>query len=53
MGTCGVGKTSMKYIIFNNKYPKDVCSITYTHDINRSTLTLLGNLKVSLWDCGG
>lgn len=53
MGRAGSGKTSMRSIIFANYLARDTYRFTFTVDINRSRVRFLGNLVLSLWDCGG
>lgn len=53
MGRQGAGKTSMRSIIFANYLVRDAYRITFTNDVNRSKVRFLGNLVLSLWDCGG
>ena len=53
MGKAGVGKTSMRSIIFANCAPRDTFVLGWTHEVNESRLRLMGNLMVNLFDCGG
>ena len=53
MGRMGAGKTSMRSIIFANYLARDAYKITFTVDVNKSRVRFLGNLVLSLWDCGG
>ena len=53
MGRQGAGKTSMRSIIFANYLARDAYRITFTIDVNKSRVRFLGNLVLSLWDCGG
>lgn len=53
MGRMGAGKTSMRSIIFANYLARDAYRITFTIDVNKSRVRFLGNLVLSLWDCGG
>jgi Ras-related GTP-binding protein A/B len=53
MGRMGAGKTSMRSIIFANYLARDAYRITFTYDVSRSSVRFLGNLILSLWDCGG
>ena len=53
MGRSGAGKTSMRSIIFANYLAKDAYRIAVTIDVNKQRLRFLGNLVLSLWDCGG
>ena len=43
----------MRSIIFANYLARDAYRITYTVDVNMSRVRFLGNLVLSLWDCGG
>ena len=47
------GKTSMRSIIFANYLARDAYKITFTVDVNKQRVRFLGNLVLSLWDCGG
>ena len=47
------GKTSMRSIIFANYLARDAYRITFTVDVNKQRVRFLGNLVLSLWDCGG
>ena len=53
MGRMGSGKTSMRSIIFATYLARDAYKITFTVDVNKSRVRFLGNLVLSLWDCGG
>ena len=53
MGRMGAGKTSMRSIIFANYLARDAYRITFTVDVNKQRVRFLGNLVLSLWDCGG
>jgi Ras-related GTP-binding protein A/B len=53
MGKAGVGKTSMRSIIFANCLPRDAFVLGITHDVNESRLKFMGNLTLNLLDCGG
>jgi len=53
MGTHGSGKTSMRSIIFANYIAKDTSRLGATVNIENSNIKFLGNLFLSLWDCGG
>jgi Ras-related GTP-binding protein A/B len=53
MGRMAAGKTSMRSIIFANYLARDAYRITFTVDVNKSRVRFLGNLVLSLWDCGG
>lgn len=53
MGRVGAGKTSMRSIIFANYLARDAYRITFTVDVAKSRVKFLGDLVLSLWDCGG
>ena len=53
MGKCGVGKTSMRSIIFANQAPKDTFVLGYTSEVAETRLKFMGNLIFNLLDCGG
>lgn len=53
MGRSSAGKTSMRSIIFANYLARDAYRITFTVDVNKHRVRFLGNLVLSLWDCGG
>eukprot|EP01071_Lankesteria_metandrocarpae_P015271 Lankesteria_metandrocarpae@DN949_c0_g1_i1.p1 len=53
MGRAGAGKTSMRSIIFANYLARDTKRLTATNNVEYSHLRFLGNLVLSLWDCGG
>lgn len=53
MGRMGAGKTSMRSIIFANYLARDAYRITFTVEVNKARVRFLGNLVLSLWDCGG
>lgn len=53
MGKSGAGKTSMRSIIFANYVPRDTERLGPTMDVEHSNVHFLGNLTLSLWDCGG
>ena len=53
MGRNQAGKTSMRSIIFANYLARDAYRITFTVDVNKQRVRFLGNLVLSLWDCGG
>ena len=52
MGKCGVGKTSMRSIIFANQAPKDTFVLGYTSEVAETRLKFMGNLIFNLLDCG-
>lgn len=53
MGKAGVGKTSMRSIIFANHAPKDTFTLGYTSEVAETRLKFMGNLIFNLFDCGG
>mmetsp|Transcript_34467 Transcript_34467/g.84471 ORF Transcript_34467/g.84471 Transcript_34467/m.84471 type:complete len:129 (-) Transcript_34467:1219-1605(-) len=53
MGKSGAGKTSMRSIVFANYVARDTERLGPTIDIERSHIRFLGDLVLSLWDCGG
>ncbi|KAA8496344.1 Ras-related GTP-binding protein A [Porphyridium purpureum] len=53
MGKSGAGKTSMRSIVFANYVPRDTERLGATIDVERSHIRFLGDLVLSLWDCGG
>jgi len=53
MGRSGSGKTSMRSIIFANYLARDTTHLGPTFNIENSDVNLLGNLTLTLWDCGG
>ena len=53
MGKAGVGKTSMRAIIFANCAPRDTFVLGWTHDVLESRLRFMGTKMLNLLDCGG
>jgi len=53
MGDSGSGKTSMRSIIFANYLARDTMRLGPTLGVENSNVRFLGNLVLSLWDCGG
>jgi Ras-related GTP-binding protein A/B len=53
MGKSGSGKTSMRSIIFANYLARDTWRLGVTMDVEHSHVRFMGNLVLSLWDCGG
>lgn len=51
MGKTGVGKTSIKSIIFQNKSPKDTLELAYTNEVEESHLKFMKNISLDLLDC--
>jgi Ras-related GTP-binding protein A/B len=52
MGPSCSGKTSMRSIIFANFVARDTQKIPSTVEVERSSVKFMGNLQLSLWDCG-
>ncbi|CCG25990.1 GTP-binding protein [Candida orthopsilosis Co 90-125] len=53
MGRSGSGKSSMRSIIFSNYSAFDTRRLGATVDVELSHLRFLGNMSLTLWDCGG
>ncbi|KAK9381655.1 Gtr1/RagA G protein conserved region-domain-containing protein [Kockiozyma suomiensis] len=53
MGRSGSGKSSMRSIIFSNYSAFDTRRLGATIDVEHQNLRFLGNMTLSLWDCGG
>ena len=53
MGRAGAGKTSMRSIIFANYGAKETGRLHPTNQVEHSSFRFMGNLMLSLWDCGG
>lgn len=53
MGKSRVGKTSMRSIIFANQAPKETFSLGYTSEVAETRSKFMGNLSISILDCGG
>jgi Ras-related GTP-binding protein A/B len=53
MGRAGAGKTSMRSIIFANYGAKETRWLHPTNQVEHSSFRFMGNLMLSLWDCGG
>lgn len=51
MGKTGVGKTSMKSIIFQNQSAKDTLDLAYTNEIEETHIKFMKNLYLSILDC--
>lgn len=51
MGTEGVGKTSIKSIIFENKTIKDTINLCSTNEIEETHLNFLNNIPITILDC--
>uniref|UniRef100_A0A6B2LB95 GTP-binding protein n=1 Tax=Arcella intermedia TaxID=1963864 RepID=A0A6B2LB95_9EUKA len=52
MGPRSAGKTSMNSIIFANFLAQDTTKFPSTISVQRSSVRFMGNLNLSLWDCG-
>lgn len=53
MGMSGSGKTSMRSIIFADYMAKDTMRLGPTFGVEHDDVVFLGNLTLTLWDCGG
>ncbi|KAK8805966.1 hypothetical protein WA171_007052 [Blastocystis sp. BT1] len=53
IGNCEAGKTSMRSIIFANYEAKETKLLSATYDIDQVQVQFLGNLVLSILDCGG
>jgi Ras-related GTP-binding protein A/B len=53
MGKAGVGKTSMRSIIFANCAPRDTFVLGYTNEVAEIRMRFMGNMMLNLYDCGG
>ena len=51
MGKKGVGKTSIKSIIFQNKTPKETFKLCPTNEIEETHLNFLNNIPINILDC--
>lgn len=51
MGKSGVGKTSMKSIIFQNQAAKDTLELAYTNEIEETHIKFMKNIYLSILDC--
>ena len=51
MGKTGVGKTSIKSLIFENKLAKDTLELACTNEIEESHFKFMNNLSLHLLDC--
>ena len=51
MGNKGVGKTSMKSIIFQQQLPKDTLKLASTNEIEEIHSQLMGKINIHLIDC--
>ena len=53
MGKAGVGKTSIKSIIFSNISPRDTSELSITRGIEEIKVNFLKDLTLCICDCGG
>lgn len=53
MGKTGVGKTSIKSIIFQNKTGKDTLKLCPTNEIEETHFNFLNNIPLNILDCSG
>ena len=53
MGKTGVGKTSIKSIIFQNNTGKDTLKLCPTNEIEETHFNLLNNIPLNILDCSG
>lgn len=53
MGKGGVGKTSMRSIIFANCAPRDTFVLGYTNEVAEIRMRFMGNMMLNLYDYGG
>lgn len=53
MGRSGAGKSSMRSVIFHNVVAKDTRKLETTIAVEKDDIKFLGNLMLSIWDCGG
>ena len=51
MGKPGVGKTSIKSIIFQNKAPVDSLKLCTTNEIEETHLYFMNSIPISVLDC--
>lgn len=51
MGKMGVGKTSIKSIIFQNKSAKDSLNLAFTNEVEESHLRFMKIISLDLLDC--
>ena len=51
MGKMGVGKTSIKSIIFQKKSAKDTLNLAFTNEVEESHLRFMKNISLDLLDC--
>lgn len=54
MGRSGAGKSSMRRVIFHSAVAKDTRKLKPTMvQFEEDKVKFLGNLVLSIWDCGG
>ena len=53
LGKKGVGKTSIKSIIFDNMEPQDTFNLAPTEEIEKTHVNFINNLFVDVLDCNG
>ena len=51
MGKTGVGKTSIKSLIFHNKSPKDTLDLAFTNEVEVTHLRFMKNIYIKILDC--
>ena len=51
MGKAGVGKTSIKSVIFQYQSPKDTLELATTNEIEVSHIKFMKNIHIKLLDC--
>ena len=51
MGKAGVGKTSIKSLIFQNRLAKDTIDLAFTNELEVTHLRFMKNIYLKLIDC--
>ena len=51
MGKAGVGKTSIKSLIFQNRLAKDTIDLAFTNEVEVTHLRFMKNIYLKLIDC--
>ena len=51
MGKAGVGKTSIKSIIFQNKTAADTLKLCATNELEETNLYFINNVPINILDC--
>ena len=51
LGKKGVGKTSIKSIIFDNMEPQETLNVARTEEIQETHVTFINNLFIDVFDC--